>query len=107
MTTVCFLSTPETAGVEIRRFFYGLAALAALVVIFLYKRRKLQMTASLLLGLLLLLLFAVYFPTVWQDGFSVSRLLLFIPLIAAVFAFTAYRAIKKDDALLRSLNRLR
>lgn len=101
-----FLPVPENTGVEIRQFFCGFTGIAALGIIFLYKKRKLQMTASLLLGLLLLLFFAIHAP-ILPFKFSISCFSLFIFLIAAGFAFAAYHAIKKDEKLVRSLDRLR
>ncbi|MDR2691882.1 MAG: DUF4293 domain-containing protein [Dysgonamonadaceae bacterium] len=100
-----FLPATET-GVEIRWFFCGFTGIAALGIIFLYKKRKFQMAASLLLGLLFLLFFAIHFP-ILQFEFSVSCFFLFIPLIAAGFAFAACHAVKKDEKLVRSLDRLR
>jgi drug/metabolite transporter (DMT)-like permease len=102
-----FVPAPENSGAELRRVLCGFTGIAALGIIFLYKKRKLQMTASLLLGILLLLLFAIGFPVIWQFDFPVSCLFLFLPLLAAGFTFAAYYAIRKDERLVRSLDRLR
>jgi hypothetical protein len=105
MEAMVFLSVQGNA-VEIRHLFCGLAGITAFGVIFLYKKRKIQMTASLLLGLLLLLFFVIHFPEL-KFEFSVSCFFLFIPLIAAGLTFAAYYAIGKDEKLVRSPDRLR
>lgn len=102
-----FLPVPENVNVEIRRFFCGFTGVMALGIIFLYKKRKPQIAASLSLGLLLIFFFAINFSVRLKFEFSVSYFSLFIPLIAAGLAFTAYHAIKKDEKLVRSLDRLR
>lgn len=107
MAAMFFLPVPENVNVEIRRFFCGFTSVTALGIIFLYKKRRPQIAASLSLGLLLILFFAINFPVILKFEFSVSYLFLFIPLIAAVLAFAAYHAIKKDEELVRSLDRLR
>jgi hypothetical protein len=107
MAAMFFLPVPENVNVEIRRFFCGFTGVTALGIIFLYKKRRPQIAASLSLGLLLILFFAINFPVILKFEFSVSYLFLFIPLIAAVLAFAAYHAIKKDEELVRSLDRLR
>jgi hypothetical protein len=107
MVAMFFLAMPKIVDVEIGQFFCGLTGVAALGIIFAYKKRKHQMTASLFLGLLLLLFFVINFPAILKFEVSVSYFFLFIPLVAAGFAFAAYYAIKKDEKLVRSLDRLR
>lgn len=108
MAIMFFLPVAENGNVEIRRFFCGFTGVAALGIIFLYKKRRPQIAASLsLLGLLLMFFFAINFPVILKFEFSVSYFFLFIPLIAAGLAFAAYHAIKKDERLVRSLDRLR
>ena len=88
----------------------------ALVTIFLYKRRKLQfqlVNINVLLNVLLIalvfLLYSRFFenrlggggiPSTYQFG-------MYIPLISLVFLVLASRAIRKDEALVKSSDRLR
>jgi hypothetical protein len=112
MAVMFFLPASGNIDVSIWSFFCALTGVAALGLIFAYKKRQRQMNASLLLVLLLLLFFATNLPAVWKPAvcefeFSVSYFILFIPLAAAGFTFAAYRAIRKDEKLVRSLDRLR
>lgn len=91
---------------------FGLAGLLALVSIFLFKNRKLQMRLVLFaligilagVGLSVALLWQADWPQElswqWQAG-------TFMPLIAILFLALAYRFIRKDDRLVRSMDRLR
>lgn len=76
--------------------------------IFLFKNRKLQMNISLAIIVFSIVLtgLAAYFA--FASGSNVSiGIGFFIPLIAIVFIFLAYRGIKSDDELVKSSNRLR
>jgi len=84
------------------------AATFSLVSIFLYKNRKLQMNISLGVIVLCVILsgLAAYFA--FGTGVAASiGIGLFLPIIAVVFSFLAYRGIKSDDELVKSSNRLR
>lgn len=93
-------------------FSGALVSLLILIVIFLYKNRKLQMRLCLLSILLLLALNAsMYFLS---DTFAkvlatdpMFRLTFVFPVIAVVLIILAYRSINKDEQLVRSLDRLR
>lgn len=97
---------------------YGLTVLGAVntllifVIIFLYKKRKLQITLTIIAIILSLALnAAMYYLTdqyhlILTAGIKYSAVFVF-PLIAAVLLFLAYRSIKKDEKLIRSLDRLR
>lgn len=86
--------------------------LLTFMAIFLYKNRPLQMkvtgiAAALQLGLAIFLNvthFMVASDIEYKWVFSAYTLL---PLIAAVFSYLAYRRISDDEALIKSLNRLR
>ncbi|MDR1092159.1 MAG: DUF4293 domain-containing protein [Prevotella sp.] len=94
-------------------FFAGLSALSALVNIFLYKKRKLQMKAGILTLLLILffyLTFYVYFDTYtakYELTFSSLQFGLVLPVIALIFNVLAILRIKKDENLVKSLDRIR
>ena len=90
----------------------GIIILVALVSIFIFKNRKLQMRFSLynsVLGLGLSFL-AIYITTQeanfnhTQISFSLG---LIFPIIGSIFSFLAFKAIKKDDDLINSANRIR
>lgn len=88
----------------------GIIALLHLVIIFSYRNRIRQMrmtvfTIILLIGLFGLILFFAY---TGFDGAKIAfKVPVAFPLVAAVLDFLAIRAIGKDEALIRSLNRIR
>lgn len=92
---------------------FGLVnSLIILVTIFLFKNRRLQMKLTLLATLLSFgLNAAMYFLTDRYHTLlsaEVNYKISFIfPLIAAILLFLAYRSIRKDENLIRSLDRLR
>lgn len=90
----------------------GLTALLAVATIFLYKNRKLQMKMSLggiLLGAVILFVSALdYWNFTPQTalGKEFNYGIIFPFLIMGLF-FLAYRAINKDEKLVKSMDRLR
>jgi hypothetical protein len=86
-----------------------------LIILFLFKKRALQLrlTASLMLAntAMLLLLIATINKTLEKISGTVSEGTygwgLALPLIGVLFIFLANRAIRKDEALVRSADRLR
>lgn len=90
--------------------FTALILMLHLFVIFTYKKRIRQIrilafTIILLIGLTGLLL---YFAYSGFDGETVSfKIPVAFPLIAGILDYLAIRAIGKDEALIRSINRLR
>lgn len=88
----------------------GLIVLLHLVIIFSFRKRILQMritvfTIVVLLGLFGLILFFAY---TGFDGAKIAfKIPVAFPLAAAILDFLAIRAIGKDEALIRSLNRIR
>jgi len=84
----------------------------AFISIFLYKNRKLQMRMALYNSILelgitfLTLYFAYQIATTHETtlGFSIG---LIIPIIGSVLSYLAFRAIKKDDDLVKSVDRIR
>jgi hypothetical protein len=90
--------------------FIGLIVILHLIVIFLFKRRILQIrllvfSVILLIGLAGLILYFLY------AGFDslnvIFKIPMAIPLVAIIFDYLAIRAIGKDEALIRSINRIR
>jgi hypothetical protein len=90
--------------------FIGLIVILHLVVIFLFKRRILQIrllvfSIILLIGLAGLMLYFLY---AGLDSLNVIyKIPMALPLVAIIFDYLAIRAIGKDEALIRSINRIR
>jgi len=108
--------------VELMGFWY-LAALVAtactisIVAILLYKNRKLQMTICKLnllayLGVIFTVFFSAdnaleYIMSLGLDGEVQYQLGTAFPIISVILVFLASRAIKKDEDLVRSADRIR
>lgn len=89
-----------------------LAPLLALVAIFLYKNRKLQMRITMFVLLLSLgtLILGAFYILMFDRKIDVTiiwKIKAVFPLISAILAWLAYRAIMKDDLRVRSYDRLR
>ena len=92
----------------------ALGGLIALIAIFLYKNRPLQIRLSylvIIVGILLILVAGVLFyneSANIMDKVGISDGLgLFMPVLAFIFGFLAARFIRKDEKLVRSADRLR
>lgn len=94
--------------------FAALSALLALVNIFLYKKRKLQVN----IGYITALLIIVYYVTamVYMNAFLARiegeytinvQFGIILPVIALIFDLLAISRIKKDEKLVKSLDRIR
>ena len=84
----------------------------SLISIFLYRNRKLQMKAILLLLILDILLIGIcgYYIHAFiipENGNMIPVLRMFIPAINMVLAILAYFAVRKDEKMVRSYDRLR
>ena len=96
-------------------FFIGFSsviALIAIVTIFLYKNRKMQI--RLCYGMLIaLVLFYIFYLIFSRQNLSFTELFKHVqytfvfPFISIILIYLAIRGIKKDDKLVRSLDRLR
>jgi len=90
--------------------FIPIIALLHFLVIFLYKKRILQIRILVFSMVLLLGLFGLFFYFTYA-GFTGAKVAFKIPvvfpIVAAILDFLAIRAIGKDEALVRSLNRIR
>ena len=96
-------------------FFIGYAsviALIAIVTIFLYKNRKMQI--RLCYGMLVaVVLFYIFYYIFDRQNFSFTELFKHVqytfvfPFISFILVYLAIRRIKKDEKLVRSLDRLR
>ncbi len=85
--------------------------LMALITVFLYKNRPLQIrliiiNIVLMLGFYPLLAMYLYMASQLAMYF-VFKIIVLFPLISAILSYLAIRAIKKDEALVRAVNRIR
>jgi hypothetical protein len=90
--------------------FIGLIVLLHLAIIFMYKKRIRQIRMLVFTIILLLGLFGMFFYFTYA-GFSGANVAFKIPvvfpIIAIVLDYMAIRAIGKDEALIRSMDRIR
>lgn len=89
-----------------------LIPLVAVVAIFLYKNRKVQMKMVVALMLLIIAVIAlavyyVYSVINTYDSELMFGYKLILPVLMLIFSILAYRRIKKDEELVRSYDRLR
>ena len=94
--------------------YFGVCAVVALVTIFLYKKRNMQITACRILLAAQGLFYVFFFLFFWQyqhlplSEFSKHVGITFVfPMIAIILLSLTIRGIKKDEKLVRSLDRLR
>lgn len=90
--------------------FILIIALLHFIVIFLYKKRILQIRILVFTIVLLVGLFGMFFYFTYASftGAKVAfKVPVVFPIVAAILDFLAIRAIGKDEALVRSLNRIR
>ncbi|HPR32620.1 MAG TPA: DUF4293 domain-containing protein [Prolixibacteraceae bacterium] len=93
--------------------FWVIILLLQLVAIFLYKKRVLQMRFSLyniliMIGFVIVAwLFARSAAKNLDQGVVHYQLVLIFPLVVAVLNYLAIRAIGRDEALVRSIDRIR
>jgi len=81
-----------------------------LLIIFLYKRRLLQLRLCIYNILLLLGMTGVIFFTVYNVKFDPSvsfRLPIVFPIVVVILHYLAFRGIRKDELLVKAPNRLR
>lgn len=90
--------------------FTGLITLLHVVILFMYKKRVSQIRLLVFTIILLLGLFGMFFYFAYAgfDGAQVAfKIPVAFPVVAVILDWLAIRAIGKDEALIRSLNRLR
>ncbi|MFN7118609.1 MAG: DUF4293 domain-containing protein [Saprospiraceae bacterium] len=89
---------------------FAVAGALAVASIFLYKNRTVQMRLAIIALLINLagLAFALIYLLQQVDFASIAIAVgIFLPLVAVIFLWLAQRNIKKDDKLVRSMDRLR
>ncbi len=90
----------------------GITSLIAFATILLYKKRTLQIRLCiynmiLLVGLSGLLAYYIFDTASSVNGEITFKIALTFPLVALILTFLAFRNIRKDDAIVRSLDRIR
>lgn len=91
----------------------GLSALAALINIFLFKKRKVQVRIGMFTTFLILFFYVTLFTYfyVYSNGLGLSLegvgYGLFLPFVALIFNLLAIHRIKADEKLVKSLDRIR
>lgn len=93
-------------------FIITIIVIISITIIALFKRRMLQIKLSiinivLLVGLQSLMFYFVIVSKHQLGGQSSYSLIFVFPLIAAIITYLAIRRIAKDEALVRSMDRLR
>lgn len=91
---------------------FGLAAALALVSIFLFRNRKLQLRLVLFTLIGVLIGIGLIAGLFLQQGGELSDQLegglgIILPFLSILFLILAYRFIRRDDKLVRSMDRLR
>lgn len=94
--------------------FAALSAILAFINIFLYKKRKLQINLALLTALLIVVYFvtAMVYINAFLNKISAEYILnvqlgIILPVAALIFDLLAVARIRKDEKLVKSLNRIR
>lgn len=90
--------------------FIWVVVLLHLFVIFKYKKRILQIRILVFTMVLMLGLFGMFFYFAYAgfEGAKVAfKIPVVFPIVAVILDYLAIRAIGKDEALVRSLNRIR
>ena len=93
--------------------FYLLGGVLAIVSIFLYKRRTLQIRIgifafiAILIGMVMTVLLFLQDPIMEQSTQPDDGLGIYAPFVALVALLLAQRFIRKDEKLVRSMDRLR
>ena len=115
--TIGFLGLGEEGGEIIQRlwplsFLLALVPVLALVAIFLYRKRGTQMRVTMITLLLSLgtLLLGAFYVIMFDRKIDVTiiwKIKVVFPVISAILAWLAYRAILKDDLMVKSYDRLR
>lgn len=88
----------------------AITALLSLINIFLFKKRTLQMRISVYSAILMLALAGLiaYYLFYLFAGFNLSiRFVVFMPIIGFILLLMARRAVKRDEELVRAIDRIR
>ncbi|MCX6260910.1 MAG: DUF4293 domain-containing protein [Bacteroidia bacterium] len=89
-----------------------LIAVISFTAIFFYRKRKIQLKMAIAIIFLAvvsigLIVFYVFLMTSKHNAVLVPGIKMFIPFLILIFAILAYRGIRKDEALVKSYDRIR
>ncbi|UAM98760.1 DUF4293 domain-containing protein [Polaribacter litorisediminis] len=105
------LFSRELITLKIIPLMFISSAILSLIAIFLFKNRKLQFVIGRIIILinLFLLVLLIYLSLTLSGETSVSEkgIGMFLPILAILFIVLANKAIKKDEDLVKSVDRLR
>ncbi len=115
--SINFMGLAEEGGPLLQRlwpltFLLALVPLLALVAVFLYRKRTVQMRITMIVLLLSLgtLLLGAFYVVMFDRKIDITILWnvrVLFPLISAILAWLAHRAILRDELLIKSYDRLR
>lgn len=115
--SISFAGLGEIGGKLLQRlwplsFIIALVPVLALTAIFLFKKRPLQMRITMFILLLSLgtIILGAFYVIMFDRKIEVTmiwKLKAIFPLVSAILAWLAYRAIMKDDLRVKSYDRLR
>ncbi len=89
-------------------FFLRIIIVAVSILsIFLYKKRKVQIRLTIFSIILISIYYVPLILYISPETFFHFIIPIALPFIGIIFSFLALRAIKKDEALIRSLDRIR
>ena len=106
-------SKPELISTNLPMIIFWIVTLILIfATIFLFENRKRQMKFSLINMFLLLTLEGLIFYDVWSGAQQVAghyslTIYSVFPVIALIFIYLAYKAIGRDELLVRSVDRIR
>jgi len=105
------LFSREVFTLKVIPFMFIMSAILSLVTIFLFKNRKLQFVIGRIIILINLILLGllIYLSLNLSGETSVSEkgIGMFLPILAILLVVLANKAIKKDEDLIKSVDRLR
>ncbi|HEV7779962.1 MAG TPA: DUF4293 family protein [Chitinophagaceae bacterium] len=87
--------------------FTGASLILSVVTIFLYKDRKVQIKLSLLGVLIAVVIIILYITQMNKISQSTLALFCILPFAGLIGYFMAFRNIRKDEKLIKSLDKLR
>jgi hypothetical protein len=108
---VATIQVSEILSFDVKLWETLLASFAALAAIFLYKNRKIQLIVCYAIVELLLLSYVFIFFDLWvnsrEEGLLLFKVPVVFPFFAIILDLLAIVAIRKDEKLVRSADRLR
>lgn len=114
---ISFVGLGEVGGKLLQRLWplsiiIGLIPALSLAAVFLFKKRSLQMRITMFIMLLSLgtIILGAFYVIMFDRKIDVTviwKVRALFPLVSAILAWLAYRAIMKDDLRVRSYDRLR